>query len=161
MDWIGDNMWATWLLIAVALVVLELLSTALVLAMLAGGALSGMVTAFITDNVVIQILVAVAVSLAFLIFLRPGIIKRLHAGPELAIGAAALVGRRAFVLEPLSHVAPGRIKIGGDVWTAQPLDEEDLIDTGVFVDVVTIKGATAYVVRAQQPGAGTVPEMEG
>jgi membrane protein implicated in regulation of membrane protease activity len=75
MDWFGDNMWATWLLIAGVLVVLELLSTDLVLVMLAGGALAGMVAAFITGNVAVQIVVAVAVALTFLIFLRPGMIK--------------------------------------------------------------------------------------
>jgi membrane protein implicated in regulation of membrane protease activity len=108
----------------------------------------------------VQIVVAVAVALTFLIFLRPGMIKRLHAGPTLEVGAAALVGRRAHVLEPLTHVKPGRIKIGGDVWTAQPFDEDDQIDTGASVEVISIKGATAYVVRAQQTGTASVSEME-
>jgi membrane protein implicated in regulation of membrane protease activity len=153
MDWFGDNMWATWLVIAVALGVLELLSADLVLIMLAGGALVGMVIALIGGPFVVQILVALGVAVALLAFLRPGIVHRLHAGPTLMTGAEALVGKRAFVLEPLSHIVPGRVKIGGDVWTAQPFDEDDQIDAGASVEVVTIKGATAYVVRSHQPGS--------
>lgn len=152
MDWFRDNMWATWLIIATALGVLELLSMDLILIMLAGGALVGMVVALITGSVAVQILAALAAALALLVFLRPGMVHRLHAGPTLAVGAEALIGKRAFVLEALTHTAPGRVKIGGDVWTAQPFDEDDQIEEGTSVEVVTIKGATAYVVRSRTEG---------
>lgn len=150
MDWFRDNMWAAWLVIATALGVLELLSTDLILVMLAGGALVGMVVALITGSIVIQILSALGAALALLVFLRPNMVTRLHAGPTLAVGAEALIGKQAFVLEPMTRVAPGRVKIGGDVWTAQPFDDDEQIDAGVSVEVITIKGATAFVVRTQQ-----------
>lgn len=152
MDWFRDNMWATWLVIATALGVLELMSTDLILIMLAAGALVGMVLALVGAPFVVQILVALAVAVALLAFLRPSMVHRLHAGPTLAVGAEALIGKRAFVLEALSHTAPGRVKIGGDVWTAQPFDEDDQIEEGASVEVVTIKGATAFVVRTQTQG---------
>lgn len=155
MDWFRDNMWATWLIIATALGVLELLSTDLILIMLAGGALVGMVVALVTDSLTVQILSALGASVALLAFLRPGMVHRLHAGPTLLTGAEALIGQRAFVLEPVSHLTPGRVKIGGDVWTAQPFDEDDVIEEGVPVEVVTVKGATAFVVRSAQPGSGS------
>lgn len=155
MDWFRDNMWATWLIIATALGVLELLSTDLILIMLAGGALVGMVVALVTDSLTVQILSALGASVALLAFLRPSMVHKLHAGPTLLTGAEALIGQRAFVLEPVSHLAPGRVKIGGDVWTAQPFDEDDLIEEGVPVEVVTVKGATAFVVRAAQPVPGS------
>src|SRR5215217_3246625 len=107
MDWFRDNHWATWLIIATALGVLELVSMDLILIMLAGGALVGMVVALITGSVVVQILAALAAAVALLALLRPGMVHRLHAGPTLAVGAEALIGKRAFVLEALSHTAPG------------------------------------------------------
>jgi len=58
----------------------------------------------------------------------------------------------------MTHTAPGRVKIGGEVWTAQPFDEDDQLEAGASVEVVTIKGATAYVVRTQQPAAGSNTE---
>lgn len=159
MDWFRDNMWATWLIIATALGVLELVSMDLILIMLAGGALVGMVVALVSGAFVVQMLAALAAAVALLAFLRPGMVHRLHAGPTLSIGAEALIGKGAYVLEAVSHQRPGRVKIGGDVWTAQPFDEDDQIEEGASVEVVTIKGATAYVVRNQKPDSGS--NMEG
>jgi membrane protein implicated in regulation of membrane protease activity len=153
MDWFRDHLWETWLMIAVALGVLELISTDLILIMLAGGALVGMVVALFGVPVAIQIVVALATALGLLAVLRPSMVHRLHAGPTLRTGAEALIGQRGFVLEPLSHVSPGRVKIGGEVWTARPYDEDDQIEEGAAVDVVSIKGATAYVLRIHQLGS--------
>ena len=150
MDWFRDHLWETWLMIAVALGVLELLSTDLILIMLAGGALVGMFVALFGAPVGMQIVLALATALGLLALIRPNMVHRLHAGPTLRTGAEALIGQRGFVIEPLSHVNPGRVKIGGDVWTAKPYDEDDLIEAGATVDVVSIKGATAYVLRTHQ-----------
>jgi membrane protein implicated in regulation of membrane protease activity len=57
------------------------------------------------------------------------------------------------VLRELTHHTPGRVKIGGDEWTAVPYDEDDRIEAGEVVDVVQIKGATAYVLRAHRLGS--------
>jgi membrane protein implicated in regulation of membrane protease activity len=153
MDWFRDHLWETWLMVAVALGVMELISTDLILIMLAGGALVGMVVALFGVPVAIQIVLALATALGLLALLRPSMVHRLHSGPTLRTGADALIGERGFVLEPLSHVAPGRVKIGGEVWTARPYDEDDEIEAGAAVDVVSIKGATAYVLRTHQLGS--------
>ena len=152
MDWFRDHLWETWLMIAVALGVLELLSTDLILIMLAGGALVGMVAAVVGVPVGVQVVVALATAVGLLALVRPGVVHRLHAGPTLRTGAEALIGQRGHVLEPMSHVTPGRVKIGGEVWSAKPYDEDDQIEAGTTVDVVSIKGATAYVLRTHQLG---------
>jgi membrane protein implicated in regulation of membrane protease activity len=150
MDWIRDHAWETWLLAAIALGCLEMLSMDLILLMLAGGALAGMLTALLGGAFVAQMLVAIGVAIALLWFVRPPVVHRLHAGPTLVSGAQALVGRQALVLEPLSRTRPGRVKIGGDVWTAQPAyDDDTTIEDGVLTEVVSIQGATAYVARVQ------------
>ena len=150
MDWFRDHLWETWLMIAVALGVLELLSTDLILIMLAGGALLGMVAALVGVPVSLQIVLALATAVGLLAVLRPNMVHRLHAGPTLRTGAEALIGQRGYVVEALSHMTPGRVKIGGEVWTARPYDEDDVIESGTAVDVVSIKGATAYVLRTHQ-----------
>ena len=158
MDWFRDHLWETWLMIAVALGVLELLSTDLILIMLAGGAFAGMVVAIAGGPFIAAMLVALGVSVALMWFVRPSLVHRLHSGPTLAIGPEALIGKRAFVLEEVSHTSPGRVKIGGDVWTAQPYDEDDRIEEGATVDVVSIKGAIAYVLRVQSTQGSTSTE---
>lgn len=160
MDWIRDHLAETWLLLAVALGALEVLSTDLILVMLAGGALVGMVTALAGGPFILQVVLGLATAVGLLALIRPGLVARLHAAPTLKTGAAALVGAQALVLEEITQAAPGRVKIGGDVWTAQPYDEDDHIEAGARVEVIAIKGATAYVLRRHHaPGPDQAAEL--
>jgi membrane protein implicated in regulation of membrane protease activity len=153
MDWVGDYMWASWLALAVLFGVLELVSLDLFLVMLAGGAVVGSVTAGVGGPVPLQIVLALVSAVALLGVIRPGVVRRLHSGPDLKTGADALIGKRATVLRELVHGMPGRVKIGGEEWTAEPYDEDDRIEAGEVVDVVQIKGATAYVLRVHRLGS--------
>ena len=153
MDWLSDHMWESWLGLAVVLGALELVSLDLFLAMLAGGALVGAVTALVGGPVALQIVLALVSAVGLLGVIRPSVVRRLHKGPDLKTGADALIGKRATVLRELAHGAPGRVKIGGDEWTAEPYDEDDRIEAGELVDVVQIKGATAYVLRVHRLGS--------
>src|SRR4051794_15894560 len=150
MDWLADHAWVGWLTAAAALAVLELVSLDLFLIMLAGGCLVGAVTALLGGPVGLQVVMALISSVALLAVIRPNVVKRLHSGPDLKTGADALIGKRATVLREMTHHAPGRVKIGGEEWTAAPYDEDDRIEAGEVVDVVQIKGATAYVLRTHR-----------
>ena len=145
MHWLGDNPWAAWLALAVLLSIAELASLDLVLIMLAVGALAGMGTAFVTDSVTAQLLVAVAASISMLAVVRPGLTRRLHTGPDLVLGSATLIGKQAITPVRLSAHESGQLKIDGELWTAKPYDETLVIEPGETVEVLLIKGATAYV----------------
>ena len=145
MDWIRDHLWETWLALSIALGVAEMFSHDLILAMLAAGAVIGMVAALIGLPVVLQILLALGASVAALALVRPKFVKRLHGGPELALGHGKLVGTRCVVTEDITGLAAGRIKAGGETWTALPYDENLRIAAGETVEILQIKGATAYV----------------
>jgi len=153
MDWLSDHLWVGWLGLAVGLSALELVSLDVFLIMLAGGAVVGGITALLGGPVALQIVFALITSVALLAVIRPGVVRRLHSGPTLRTGADALIGKRAMVLRELVHGRPGRVKIGGEEWTAEPYDEDDRIEVGEIVDVVQIKGATAYVLRAHKLGS--------
>jgi membrane protein implicated in regulation of membrane protease activity len=150
MEWLGDNLWAGWLALAVALAALELISLDLFLIMLAGGAVVGSVTALVGGPLPLQVVLALISAVGLLAVIRPSVVRRLHSGPTLKTGAEALIGKRATVLRELTHHTPGRVKIGGEEWTAAPYDEDDRIEAGEVVDVVQIKGATAYVLRVNR-----------
>jgi membrane protein implicated in regulation of membrane protease activity len=154
MGWIGDHAWESWLIAAGVLGVLELVSLDLIFVMLAGGALVGAVASLIGLPGALSVVLALITAVGLLAMIRPGVVKSLHAGPDLRTGAAALVGTRATVLREMTHNNPGRVKIGGEEWTALPYDEDDRIEPGEVVDVVQIKGATAYVLRTQAIGKG-------
>ncbi len=145
MDWISDHLWEAWLALSIALGVAEMFSLDLILAMLAAGAVVGMVAALIGLPIFVQVLVALAASVAALSLVRPTFIKRLHGGPELSLGHGKLVGTRCLVTDDISGLSAGRIKAGGETWTALPYDENLLISAGETVEILQIKGATAYV----------------
>ena len=145
MDWFRDHAWETWLALSILLGVAELASMDLILLMLAGGALIGMVAAVVGLGVPIQVVLASAAALAALALVRPTIVRRLHSGPDLALGHGKLVGKQALVTERITAMAPGRIKLAGEIWTAEPYDETVTIEPGRMVDVLQIRGATAIV----------------
>ena len=145
MDWLSDNIWAAWAGAAVLLGVAKMLSLDLILIMVAVGAVAGMVLALAGAPIALQMLVAAGVSVAMLGLVRPALAKRLHGGPDLVQGRRKLVGQRGVVTEEITGLQVGRIKLGGEVWSAAPYDESVTITPGETVEVLQIKGATAYV----------------
>ena len=145
MDWIREHLTETWLAVAVLLGVAEMFSLDLVLAMLATGALAGMLTSLATDAVAIQAVVALIVAVGMLAVVRPGLTRRLHTGPELRLGHGKLVGTQGTVTETVTALTPGRVRLAGELWTAQPYDETLSIEPGETVEVFEIRGATAFV----------------
>ena len=145
MDWLGDHLWAGWLALALVLGAAELASLDLVLLMLAVGAIAGAISAGIGLALVLQVLIAAGASVAMLALVRPSVVKRLHSGPELQLGHGKLVGRQAVVTEDITAHAPGRVKLAGEIWSAQPYDDSLVIKAGETVDVLAMKGATVFV----------------
>lgn len=145
MEWLGDHLWAAWLVLAVALGAAEMVSLDLILLMLAVGAVVGALVAVAGLPFVLQVLLAAGGATAMLALVRPNLIRRLHAGPELVTGHNRLVGQQGVVTEQLSAHTTGRVKVGGEVWSAAPYDETLTIAPGAVVEVFAIRGATAYV----------------
>jgi membrane protein implicated in regulation of membrane protease activity len=144
MEWFRDHLWETWTGLAILLGVAELFSLDLVLLMLALGACVGVVTALLGLPVAVQILAALAASVAMLALVRPSMVKRLHSGPELTLGHDALVGRTGVAVTEITGDG-GQVRIGGELWSARAFDETAVIRPGARVDVFQIKGATAVV----------------
>jgi membrane protein implicated in regulation of membrane protease activity len=70
----------------------------------------------------------------------------MQSGPGIRTGSAALVGKRAVVVERIvNDEGVGCVRIDGEVWTARAFDEETVIEPGTPVHVMAIKGATALV----------------
>jgi membrane protein implicated in regulation of membrane protease activity len=145
MEWIRDHLTESWLALAVVLGVAEMFSLDLLLIMLATGAFAGMLTSLFTDAVAIQAAVALITAVGMLAVVRPSLARKLHHGPELRLGHGKLVGTQGTVTETVTALAPGRVRLAGDVWSAQPYDETLTIEPGETVEVFEIRGATAYV----------------
>jgi membrane protein implicated in regulation of membrane protease activity len=144
----GDFDWGVWLGLAVVLGIVEVTSLDLVFAMLAVGALSGAVTALAVNNVAVEVLVALAVSLGMLFVVRPIALSHLRTPYAIRTGVAALIGERGVVLEQVDS-RDGRIKLRGEVWSARTYDSSHVIAAGKNVEVMSIDGATAIVYESE------------
>lgn len=141
--------WLWWVGAAIALGIVEILILDVVVLMLIGGALAGALAAALGAPVWVQVIVACVVSVLLVVTLRPWVLTQLRKRVPLAeTNAAAQVGRRAVVVADVSENG-GRVKLGGEVWTAR-LEEDGLPGTpvlavGTEVQVLRIEGATAVV----------------
>jgi membrane protein implicated in regulation of membrane protease activity len=143
MDWIAHNAWMLWLVLALVLGGIEMVSLSLVFAMLGGGALAAFVAALLGGPAWLQGIVFAVVSVGLIAFGRPVAMRHMRLGIEdVRTNVDRLVGARATVMEPVDS-NKGLVKIGGDVWTARAERGEFL--PGDVVQVVAIDGATAVV----------------
>ena len=137
--------WLLWIVLALALAVGEIFTPGLFflgpVALAAGAA--AIFSAAGAGWVVSLIIFGVG-SVASLLVLRPIARSHIRQPPQMRTGTAALVGARAVVVERVDGDG-GRVKIGGEVWSARTLDEHAVIEPGAHVQVAEIQGATALV----------------
>ncbi|NGO47089.1 NfeD family protein [Streptomyces ureilyticus] len=137
--------WVWWLIGAAGLGIPLVVTAMPEFGMLAVGAVAGALTAGLGGGVVLQVLVFIAVSVALLAVVRPIAARHRAQMPQLATGIDALKGKQAVVLERVDS-SGGRVKLGGEVWSARALDTGRAYEVGQEVDVVDIEGATAIVI---------------
>jgi membrane protein implicated in regulation of membrane protease activity len=139
--------WVAWAIVSVLLAVGEIFTPGLFfLGPIALAALAATVAAAVGGPVWLQIVIFGAGSFAAVGLLRP--IARSHLTMPRAIrtGAAALEGARATVLQRVDGHG-GRVKIGGEEWSARSYVPDEEFDVGTEVEVAQIQGATALVYR--------------
>ena len=136
--------WIVWLIVAAVLGVAELMTTTFALGIIAVGALVAAGAGAMGLGIPFQLMAFVVASAAGLGFVLPVARRHIKQPPLLKTGPAALVGRSARVLEEVTEHG-GRVRIGGEVWSARAYDESLIIPVGRVVDVMQIEGATALV----------------
>ena len=136
--------WIVWLVVAAVLGVAELMTTTFALGIIAIGALVAAGVGAMHLAIPLQLLAFVVASAAGLGFVLPIARRHVKQPPLLKTGPAALVGRSARVLEEVTEHG-GRVRIGGEIWSARSYDESLIIPVGRVVDVMQIEGATALV----------------
>jgi membrane protein implicated in regulation of membrane protease activity len=137
--------WLAWAIAAVLLAIGEIFTPGLFfLGPVALAAVAAAVAAVFHVPVWVQLVVFAGGSFASLGLLRP--IARAHLSMPAAIrtGTAALEGARAVVLQRVDEHG-GRVRIGGEEWSARSYMPDQVFEPGTKVEVVKIEGATALV----------------
>jgi membrane protein implicated in regulation of membrane protease activity len=138
--------WIAWLITACVLGVGEMHQGGFYLAPFAAGAALAAAVSLAGVGVLLSVIVFLAASALVFGALRPVAHRHRQLGPSIRTGAAALIGRRAIVLERIANdEGVGCVKIDGEVWTARSYQEDEVIEAGARVEVVEIRGATALV----------------
>jgi membrane protein implicated in regulation of membrane protease activity len=136
--------WIIWVIIAAVLGTIEILTTTLAFGLVALAAIVAAVAGAAGGDPAVQFGAFVVASVIGLGVARPFALRHVRQPPLLRTGTAALVGRPATVLEEVTGYS-GRVRIGGDIWSARSYDETQVIPAGTTVDVMHIEGATALV----------------
>ena len=139
--------WVIWAIVAVLLAVGEVFTPGLFfLGPIALAALAATLVAALGGDIWIQIIVFGVGSFAAVGFLRPIARAHLKMPRAMRTGTAALEGTKAVVLQRVDGRG-GRVKIGGEEWSARSYTPDEAFDVGTEVEVVQIQGATALVYR--------------
>jgi membrane protein implicated in regulation of membrane protease activity len=142
-------MWIIWFLAAAVFGVGEMHQGGFYLLPFALGAAVAAAVSLLGVGALLSAVLFVATSAVVFGALRPVARRHRRLPPPLRTGAAALVGRRAMVLERIANdEGVGCVRIdGGEVWTARSYSEDEVIEAGDRVEVVEIRGATALVMH--------------
>lgn len=140
----ADNLVVVWLIVLALCLVIEVITLDLVTIWFAGGALVTFFVAMITDNIVIQLFIFLAVSLLLLFFTRP-VAVRYYNSKRTKTNAEGLVGEQCKVTERIDNFnETGTVLLNGLEWTARS-KSGSLIAEGTRVKVCAIDGVKVIV----------------
>lgn len=137
-----------WLVIFLILLMIEIVTLGLTTIWFAGGALISFIATLLGANLVVQLVLFTIISLILLFVTRPIALKYFNknltkTNVDEAIGKTAVVSTR------IDNVnGTGEAVLAGDIWMARSKDN-DIIEKGTKVDVVTIEGVK-LIVRAKE-----------
>ena len=133
-----------WLILLVALIILEIATTQFICIWFAGGALAAFICALLNLNTAIQTIAFVLVSALLLVFTKK-FVNKLKAFPNAKTNADALIGQSAVVTEEISNInSKGSVKIRGLEWSARSVTG-DTIQKEAYVTVKEIDGVKLLV----------------
>ena len=136
-----------WLIVALVLIGLEVVTLTFVAFYPALGALAAGVAALLGTGVGIQVVVFAVVSVATLLLTRKPLRRMMRNTPLVGSNADTVIGKRAVVIVAIDE-GPGQrgqVRVGTEHWSARAEDERPIAE-GATVEVSRIDGV-ALVVR--------------
>jgi len=134
LEYLLQNMWQVWAVIAVVSLILELSSGDFFIICFSIGAVFAIISAVIGLSIYWQILLFAIFTLLSVVFFRPVALRWLHKNePNKRTNADALIGRTGRVTEAIPAGGNGYVQIDGDLWKAVSTGEDIAIDSTVRV----------------------------
>lgn len=139
------SMTVFWLVVLVALVIIELLTMGLTTVWFAGGALVATIAALFHAPLFLQIILFLVVSAVLLFFTRPLAVKYFNKD-RVRTNAESLVGRQAIVISEIDNLQGiGQVNVGGMEWSARTRIDGVRLPVGTVTTVLAINGVKLVV----------------
>jgi membrane protein implicated in regulation of membrane protease activity len=144
---------AVWLVIAICLVLVEVLTLAFVALYLAVGAFAAALAAGLGAEWWLQLVVFAGVAVGSLLLTRRPLRAAMRRQPQIPSNAPTVVGKRAVVTRPILEGTGqrGQVRVGTEEWSARDASEAG-IDVGVTVEVMAIDGVSLVVRPVEAAG---------
>ena len=140
-----------WLVLLIVFAVGEAATVGLTSIWFAAGALGALITSTLTENLLIQIIVFLALSLVTLLLVRP-LARKYFIPRRVATNADRILGQEGIVTEDIDNLeAKGQVKVSGTVWSARSQRDEVPIPAGTRVRILRIEGVKVFVAPAEVP----------
>lgn len=134
-----------WLIALAVLLVIEIITLGLTTIWFAGGALIALLISLVMDNLILEFVAFLVVSLALLIFTRPFAAKYFNRG-RVKTNYEVLIGKEAKVTQRIDNFnSTGQVIVNGQEWTARAMKEDSIIEPGKRVVVREISGIKLIV----------------
>lgn len=136
--------YALWIVLMVALIIIEASTASLVCIWFALGALAAAVSKLLGAELLNQIIVFVAVSAVTLFATKP-IVKKLRGKGKIATNADMVIGKTGIVTEEITNDKfAGKVKVAGQQWSAVTADGSE-IPKNSKITVLKIEGVKLVV----------------
>lgn len=112
------SLWQIWLIGAIALLIIELLSAGFYVICFSIGALATALVSVFSDSFYLQLAVFATVSLLFVFLVRPIVLRHfdLKGNDQRKSNADVLIGQTGFISQTVTAGGYGRVAIDGDDW---------------------------------------------
>lgn len=134
--------WKIWIIIAIAMLIIEVFTTTFLFISLAAGAMGAALASLLGSSIEIQLLFAAVFTLISFVWARPFVqqFSKRH-----LTNTDALIGQHGRVSEKIDpNTGSGRVKLGGDDWKAISIQAVAL-EAGSLVEVVRVDSTILHV----------------
>ena len=144
-EYLAENMWQVWAIIAIVCLILELSSGDFFIICFSIGAVFAVISEVCGLSIYWQIFIFSIFSLLSVLFVRPVALRYLHKNdPNKPSNADALLGRTGKVTEPISAGQSGYVQIDGDMWKA--VSQQDI----AVGETVRVIGRESTIITVEQ-----------
>jgi len=148
-----QSAWILWILLGVILIIAEIFTLGFVLFWFGIGAFAAALAGFLGFGMIVQFIVFAAVSTVLTVMSRTILANYFSQTDENAFktGIDSLPGQIGTVTSASKGtLQEGAVKVYGSTWTAFPMDGETNLIEGEKVEVISVKGSSIYVRRAER-----------